>query len=95
MKIRTSLVILSATSLVLLAIIGLITFRAFRQIEAEIEESNNAGKLIKDVFELNIITYQFLIYHEERMQQQWTLKYDSIRAEAQTGKGATFFFTLG
>ncbi len=78
MKIRTSLLILSATFILLIAAIGLITFQAFGRINVQVEEGARAGELIKEVFELNIVTYDFLRYHEQRMQQQWALKYDSV-----------------
>ncbi|MFC1672276.1 hypothetical protein ACFL01_03990 [Planctomycetota bacterium] len=78
MRIRTSLLILSATSVVLTVVIGLITFRAFHRMNTDIEKSINAGELIEEILELNTITYDFLMYREKRMRQQWTPKYGSV-----------------
>jgi signal transduction histidine kinase/CheY-like chemotaxis protein len=62
----------------LIAALGLIVFQAFNQINREIQTSSSAARMIKDIFELNIITYDYVIHHEKRMQQQWLLKYDSL-----------------
>jgi signal transduction histidine kinase/CheY-like chemotaxis protein len=78
MKIRTNLGLLSAIFVLLIAALGLIVFQAFNQINREIQTSSSAARMIKDIFELNIITYDYVIHHEKRMQQQWLLKYDSL-----------------
>jgi len=78
MKIRTNLFLLSATFVILAATIGFIMFYTCGQINREIEESNRITEIVKSVFELNIITHEYLMHHEKRMQQQWQLKYDSL-----------------
>ena len=78
MKIRTNLFLLSAIFVILIAALGLIVLQSFSQINREIKGSNSADRMIKDIFELNIVTYEYIMHHEKRMQQQWMLKYDSI-----------------
>ncbi len=78
MKIRTNLFLLSAIFVILIAALGLIVLQSFGQINREIKGSNSANKMIKDIFELNIVTYEYVMHHEKRMQQQWMLKYDFL-----------------
>ena len=78
MKIRTNLFLLSAIFVMLISALGFIVLQSFSQINREIKESNSANKMIKDIFELNIVTYEYFMHHEKRMQQQWMLKYDSL-----------------
>ncbi|GAG02251.1 unnamed protein product, partial [marine sediment metagenome] len=44
----------------------------------EVRESDADSKIIKDISELNIVTFEYLMHYEERMHQQWLLKYDSL-----------------
>jgi nitrate/nitrite-specific signal transduction histidine kinase len=78
MKIRTNLFLLSATSVILIATIGFTMFHILNQMSREIGESSTATKMIKDIFELNIVTHEYLMHREKRMQQQWLLKYKSL-----------------
>ena len=55
MKIRTNLFLLSAIFVILIAALGLIVLQSFSQINREIKGSNSADRMIKDIFELNII----------------------------------------
>jgi len=78
MKIRTNLFLLAATFVVLITLTGFIMFNTFGRINKEIHESNRAGRIIKDISELDIVTYEYLMHREKRMRQQWQLKYDSL-----------------
>jgi len=78
MKVRTSLFLLSAIFVILIVTLGFVMFHTSDLINREVRESDAATKIIKDVFELNIVTYEYLTHHEERMHQQWLLKYDSL-----------------
>ncbi|MBI4619985.1 MAG: hypothetical protein HY739_07465 [Desulfobacterales bacterium] len=44
----------------------------------EINRNKIAGEAAKGVFELNLITYEYLLHHEDRMQAQWQLRHDSL-----------------
>ena len=78
MKVRTNLFLLSAIFAILIGALGFIVFQSFGLINREMKGSISANKTIKDVFELNIVTYEYLMHHKKRMQQQWILKYDSL-----------------
>ena len=78
MKIRTNLVLLSATFIILIITIGFIMFQTFDRINREIGETHSVNEIIKDISELDIVTYEYLMHHETRMVQQWQLKYNSL-----------------
>ena len=78
MKIRTNLFFLFVIFAVLITAIGLIMFHTFDHINREIKRGNHVSEMIRDVFELNIITYEYLMHNEERMQQQWLQKHDTL-----------------
>ena len=78
MKIRTKLILLSVVFAVLVIAIGSIMLLAFRQVNKEIETEHSAHDILKHIFELNIVTHEYLVYHGKRMQRQWHLKYDSL-----------------
>ncbi len=77
MKIKNTLTLSSLIFVIFLLAIGFLMVYTFGQINRETKESYKATQLIKDMFELNIVTYEYFIHHEKRMQQQWKLKYDS------------------
>ncbi len=78
MKIRNNLFLLSATFVFLIVVIGFIMFWTFSQINREVTEGRNANQIIKDISEMNIVTYEYLLHREIRMVQQWRLKYNSL-----------------
>ena len=78
MKVRTSLFLLSALFVMLIVTLGLVMFSTSDLISREVTDSGAATRVIKDVLELNTVTYEYLTRHEERMQQQWLLKYDTL-----------------
>jgi len=47
-----------------------------------IAEENKKHQLLMDVYEsvseLDIVTYDYLLYHEKRMEHQWNIKHDSL-----------------
>ena len=78
MKIRTKLYFLSSILIILIVMIAVIMFYASDQINREIGMGNSTKKMIKNLSDLNLITYEYLTYHEKRMQEQWALQYDSL-----------------
>lgn len=80
MKIRTKLSLNAAlTTLLVLGISGLLFF-ASQQENKAFQESRVMDQLFRGMFELNIIAHDYLLHHEKRAQEQWRLKYDSIKA---------------
>ncbi len=61
--------------------IGFVMFYALGQINREVIKSNSVGRLVKDIFELNIVTNEYVMHHEKRMQDQWNIKYNSLYSE--------------
>ncbi|TET59040.1 HAMP domain-containing protein, partial [Candidatus Aerophobetes bacterium] len=78
MKVRTSLLLLSVAFVTLIVALGLVTFHTSNLINREIRESMVASEIMRHVFELNIVTHEYSAHHEERMRQQWLIKYDSL-----------------
>ena len=78
MKIKTSLLVLCAVFFVSIAVVGSVMLRTFAEMNRAIRGSNNAVEMMRGVFELEILTYEYLMYHEERMQRQWALRHESL-----------------
>ena len=78
MRVRTRLLLLSAVFVVLIAGLSLVMLHTSNLINRAARESAVATEVMKHVFELDIVTRDYLAYQEERMRQQWLLKYDSL-----------------
>jgi len=78
MKIKTTLFLLSASFVILILALGSIMFMTFGGINRVIDESQRTNLLVKEFFDLDIVTYEYLRHHEKRMLQQWQIKYDSV-----------------
>ncbi len=85
-KIKLWLSILVAGGIAVLAFSLILTWTS-RQVGEAIEQSQAMDKVVKGVFELNIITNDYLLYYEDRAQTQWDLRYASL---AQLLAGARF-----
>jgi hypothetical protein len=79
MKIRTKLQIAAIFSITVALAIGLILFFSARQVNEAIKKEMVADEIIRGLFELNILTNEYLIHHEERAKTQWQLKHDSLK----------------
>ena len=78
MKIKNRLYISAGISIVLcVMLLSLVLVTSGR-----IAEASNKYELLDDVglgiSELDILTYDYLLHREERMEQQWNSKYDSL-----------------
>ncbi len=78
MRIKTRLFILAVAPLVLLAVIGTMAAFTARGFEHAYAVHKFAEAIAGDIFDLDILTYDYLHYHEERAKEQWQLKYDSL-----------------
>ena len=81
MKIKTNLYLMSVIFVVVITAIGFVVFHALGQINKEVKISNSCSRLIKDIFELNIVTNEYTMHHENRMRVQWFIKYNSLNKE--------------
>jgi len=48
------------------------------QCDKAMEKNRIANEIVKDVFELTIVSHDYSMYHEERPKAQWLSKYDSL-----------------
>jgi PAS domain S-box-containing protein len=78
MKIKTRLYLLSFVSIILMAMVGLITFQAIGKINRQTEIKRQVATITRGLSELNLISHEYLRYHEERMEKQWQLKYGAL-----------------
>ncbi len=78
MKVKNRLYISAGILIVLVTVL----VSAIFIISNQITEENRRYKIVHDVHlavsELAIITYEYLIHHEKRMEQQWNLRYNSM-----------------
>jgi len=79
MKIKTKLQITTVVSLIVALVIGSILFFSAQQVNEGIKKDMAADEIIRGLFELNILTNEYLMHHEERAKTQWQLKHDSIK----------------
>lgn len=85
-KLQLSVIVTGGMALL---VFGLILVWTSRQVSEAIEQSKAIDKVVRGVFELNIITNDYLLYHEERAQAQWQLRYSSL-AQILTEVGAKY-----
>jgi signal transduction histidine kinase len=79
MKIKTKLQIVTVLSLTVALVIGAILFFSAHQVNDAIKKDRAADEIIRGLFELNILTNEYLMHHEERTKTQWQIKHDSIK----------------
>ena len=78
MRIKTRLQISAILSICMVLAIGLTLFFISQQVSKTLEINNRVDEISDDVFELSVITGDYLLHHEKRAQMQWYLKYDSL-----------------
>ncbi len=79
MTIRKKLGFISILSLVFAIAVGLSLFWAMKQEDALVQKTILANSVAKDVAELNIVTYEYILHHETWASAQWISKYDSLK----------------
>lgn len=79
MKIKTKLQIVTVLSLTVAVMTGLILFFSAQQVNEAIKKNRAVDQIIRGLFELHILTEEYLSHHEERAKTQWQLKHDSLR----------------
>lgn len=78
MKLKTKLLLMAFTFIILAFVIGLTVFISTQQISKSVEESQKTYSVIKDVFWSSNILNDYILYHEDRAQAQWKLKHHAI-----------------
>lgn len=61
-----------------LLMFGLVLARTYQQVHRAIEQSELISNIVSGVFELTVITNDYLLYQSERAQTQWEMKYSSL-----------------
>jgi len=64
MKISNRLHVSTLFSIVTVFVVGAVIFSMFEQVNKASEEGMVAGAVVEEVFELNILTNDYLLYHE-------------------------------
>jgi PAS domain S-box-containing protein len=78
MKIKTRLQINTTLSIAIVLVIGLILFLAAQRVNEASERNKMANTIVKGMSEIETLTYEYVMYHEERAQMQWQLKHTSL-----------------
>ncbi len=78
MKIKNRLYISAGISIVLVVtLVSLVLVTS-----GKVAEENEKNQLLTDVYrsvsELDIVTYDYLLHREKRMEYQWNIKHDSL-----------------
>jgi signal transduction histidine kinase len=90
-KLRTKFKIISVIVIGLALGVGLFVFIQVQELEKEIEENRVAGEIMKGVFELNLLTSDYLLHPGERNQEQWQSRYQSIEELLQSATFEHYF----
>jgi len=86
MKIRNRLYLASVLVLVVFIVTGFTIIQTNKQINIVNKKSKMMRTFSIKLGELNSVSYEYLLYHEERMQQQWQLAHNSISKLLKEGK---------
>jgi len=78
MKIRDKLGLSAAITIILVIILLSAVVLTSNNVARENRKDHLAMDVESDIFTLNIITHEYCLYHEERMQEQWYSIYDSM-----------------
>jgi len=79
MSIKKRLFLGVAISIILAILFISVVLIGSGKIAKKSKENNVARKIELAISELNIVMYEYLLYHEKRMRQQWIAKYNSIK----------------
>ena len=77
MKLKTKFRIISVIVIGLALSVGFFVFFQTQELKKHIEENRAAGEIMKGVFELNLLTSDYLLHPGERNQEQWQLRHQS------------------
>jgi signal transduction histidine kinase/CheY-like chemotaxis protein len=78
MKIKTKLHIIILCSLGIIALASVTLMTSFRQINAAWQDNAVANELTRGLFELGILTTDYVLHDGERAQMQWLMKHDTL-----------------
>ena len=79
MNIKNKLYISAGISILLVVILVSLVLVASGRIAEESEKHQLLMDVYKSMSELDLVAYDYLLHHEERMEQQWISKYNSLK----------------
>ncbi len=79
MNIKNKLYISAGISIVLVVVLLSVVFVTSGRIAEENKKRQQLMDVYKSVSELDIVTYDYLLHREERMEHQWNIKHHSLR----------------
>lgn len=82
-KLNVSVLVLIATAV----IVGMFLYHTSRQINHAVGKNKEINEIVKGVFELNLLTSDYLLHSSERARTQWRLRHGSLASHLQ---GSTF-----
>ncbi|NLX94654.1 MAG: response regulator [Rhodopirellula sp.] len=99
MRMRTTLLLASAVPWVLAVIVAMVFFASARRIAAAKRQADLAEKVTAAVFELNMLTYEYVQHSEDRPHRQWRTKHEQLGraladAPARAGRQGTLLASL-
>ncbi len=80
MKIKSKLYLGALISIIVVVIVGSITFITSHELAEKSREQALAYQMHVAISELDILTYEYLLYREKRVEQQWSIKYHEAAA---------------
>jgi len=78
MMIRTKLKTVIYLCIMLAAISSITVFYSFRNMEQKLDEKRNIHDMVRGLFDLTILTDEYLLYHEKRPLEQWNRQYNAL-----------------
>ncbi|MBL7158726.1 MAG: HAMP domain-containing protein [Candidatus Omnitrophica bacterium] len=78
MKIRAKIRIRSFFTFVAAIAVGAVIYVATQEIDQASRIERTAASILKDCADLQMVTHEYLLHHEERAYEQWSMKYDSL-----------------
>ena len=78
MKIKTKLRLAAVFLIAITIFVGLILFFMAEQVDESLRRGEVARQIVKGASELNLISYDYLLYPGERPLKQWQLRHDSL-----------------
>ena len=85
MNIKNRLYLSAGLSIVLVAILFSVVLVTSDRIAEEDRKHQLLTNVSGDIAELDILTYEYLLHREKRMEQQWYLKFNSLREILEKG----------
>ncbi len=78
MMIKKKLKIIVYLCAILVAISSIAVIYSFRHMERKLEERRDIHSVVRGIFDLNILSAEYLLYHEKRPLEQWNHRQEGL-----------------